>query len=183
MTTPGLWPYWVPSFPRAVALAGTHCLRFLNPPTSGAHHTWSGDEGPGGGRCHWYLVAPFSASFWFLQSGCSLKLYPQPCSSLCPSILFLGDRAPCSCFSNHPLLGPLYLSSQHPPSQPYIGISIPRYARPLDPHSSPKLLLRNCPRSFKGTPLLPGLGPGLGGVRTSWPLLPFAQLSSHSCPH
>lgn len=129
----------MPSFPRAVALAGTHCLCFLNPPTSGAHHTWPGDEGPGGGRCHWYLVAHFSASFWFLQSGCSLKLYPQPCSSLCPSILFLGDGTPCSCFSNHPLLGPLYLSSQHPPSQLYIGISIPRYARPLDSTFLPKV--------------------------------------------
>lgn len=46
--------------------------------------------------------APFSASFWFLPSGCSPKLCPQPLPSLRPSILFLGDCTPCSCFGYHP---------------------------------------------------------------------------------
>lgn len=113
LNNPRLWPYWAPSFPWPVALAGTQCffsilprLLFLTPGVG----TRACKEG--GTTFSW--LPPSLPPSGFFQSGYTPRLLPQPISSLCPSFLFLGDCTPHSCFCNHIHPWSPYLSSQHP---------------------------------------------------------------------
>ena len=149
LTTPRLWPYWVPSFPGlwpllaySTLFQSSH-LCFL---TSGVGTIASKEGGTTSLGC------PLFCLLWFFHSWCSLSLLPQPLSSLCPSILFLGDCTLTPYFCKHIHPWSPYLSSQHLLPQAHTATSYQNVADPWILHSPQKLLLRMFPVSPKVPP-------------------------------
>ena len=143
LNNPRLWPYLAPSFPWPVALAGTQCFFSILPRllllTPGV-----GTRACKEGGTTFSCLPPSLPPSGFFQSGYSPGLLPQPVSSLCPSILFLGDCSPHSCFCNHIHPWSPYLSSQHPlPPSTYWHL-LPKYASPLDSTFTPKSCCSEC---------------------------------------
>lgn len=152
-----------------------HTLFFLNPSNSGAGHTRHGDRGLGGGGCLSSWCSPSLSLSGSFRVGAPRSSVPSPSLLFVPPSSFCETVPHARALATTSVLGPLYLSSQHPPPQPYIGTFIPRYTIPLDPTFPPKVVAQNFPCSFKETSFLPGLGPVLG---VSGPPGPFSFLRS-----
>lgn len=125
---------------------GWHTMLLLNPSTSGAHHTWPGDQGLGGGRCHIPWRPPS------LPPSGSFKVGTPRSSIPSPALLFVPPSSFWEAVPHAPSWSPLPKSPTSSPADHMLALPYQDMPAPWIPHSSPKLLLRIVPGPSKEPP-------------------------------